>query len=200
MSLRNQPLNRTNMNQRIIENDRNPNTREISTLKDFKQRLQTIDFNIDEPDLSEQAIIMVINLLKYFDEIEIQAIKESDSYRRDHHIIDDDNDNDVNYHSKNKKAASKEPRLIDGLPESRASVLIFVPGMNEIHQVKDLIDKEFRNKNLNVLPLHSDIAIDQQNRVFYASEPTYRKVIISTSIAESSITVPGGRLKNKNKI
>ena len=39
------------------------------------------------------------------------------------------------------------------------------------------------------MPLHSDIAIEQQMMVFCKSDRHRRKVIISTSIAESSITV-----------
>jgi len=85
----------------------------------------------------------------------------------------------------------RKPKLIDGLPESRKSVLIFLPGMQEIMDMKELIDKEFPNKRMNVLPLHSDIVIDQQRRVFDRPNPTFRKVILATSIAESSITVPG---------
>ena len=43
---------------------------------------------------------------------------------------------------------------------------------------------------LSILPLHSDIAVAQQMEVFKRADLYHRKIIVSTSIAESSITVP----------
>lgn len=88
-------------------------------------------------------------------------------------------------------------RIINNLPETRSSVLIFVPGMEQIKQLQELINEELPNEKyrLHILPLHSDIVLDQQNRVFEVSEPCYRKIIISTTIAESSITVPDVKVR-----
>jgi HrpA-like RNA helicase len=184
-----------NLNQRQYDRTSNSeDIRQISSLKDFKTRLQNTEFFMEEPELSEQQKIMAINLLKYFDEMEIQEVKENEQYRKyanETTESEEDND-DVNYNSTHKVQTGKRfPRLIDGLPESRKSVLIFVPGMHEIMQMKELIDKELHDCRITVLPLHSDIIIDQQRRVFERPKPSYRKVILATSIAESSITVPG---------
>ncbi len=82
-------------------------------------------------------------------------------------------------------------RIINGLAEKRGAVLIFVPGMLQIQKLQEAISQEFEDsKNLTIYPLHSDIVIEQQNRVFEKSTEFYRKIIISTGIAESSITVP----------
>ena len=62
--------------------------------------------------------------------------------------------------------------------------------------MKELIDKELKDSRITVLPLHSDIVIDQQRLAFDRPRPSYRKVILATSIAESSITVPGEKLKH----
>ncbi len=82
-------------------------------------------------------------------------------------------------------------RIYKGLAEKRGAVLIFVPGMIQIQKLQEAISHEFDDsKSLTIYPLHSDIVIDQQARVFEKPKEFYRKIIISTGIAESSITVP----------
>uniref|UniRef100_A0A7M4FDR4 ATP-dependent RNA helicase TDRD9 n=1 Tax=Crocodylus porosus TaxID=8502 RepID=A0A7M4FDR4_CROPO len=43
---------------------------------------------------------------------------------------------------------------------------------------------------LQVYPLHSSVTLEEQNNVFLTPVPGYRKIILSTNIAESSLTVP----------
>ena len=40
------------------------------------------------------------------------------------------------------------------------------------------------------MPLHSKVTMEEQAQVFNMAETGWRKVILSTNIAESSITVP----------
>ncbi|KAG8126545.1 hypothetical protein E2320_021641, partial [Naja naja] len=43
---------------------------------------------------------------------------------------------------------------------------------------------------LQVYPLHSSVTLEEQNNVFLAAVPGYRKILLSTNIAQSSVTVP----------
>ncbi|GBP03915.1 Probable ATP-dependent RNA helicase spindle-E [Eumeta japonica] len=74
------------------------------------------------------------------------------------------------------------------------SVLIFLPGINEIEELFNYLQEaNTRNKSSCrwwLLPLHSTITADEQAQVFIRAPPGHRKVILSTNIAESSITVP----------
>uniref|UniRef100_A0A4W6FK58 ATP-dependent RNA helicase TDRD9 n=1 Tax=Lates calcarifer TaxID=8187 RepID=A0A4W6FK58_LATCA len=66
----------------------------------------------------------------------------------------------------------------------RGSVLVFLPGLHEISCMQESLAK------LQVYPLHSTVTLEEQNGVFLFPVPGYRKVILSTNIAESSVTVP----------
>uniref|UniRef100_A0A8D8IRH3 Probable ATP-dependent RNA helicase DHX34 n=1 Tax=Culex pipiens TaxID=7175 RepID=A0A8D8IRH3_CULPI len=79
-------------------------------------------------------------------------------------------------------------------PTEKGDVLIFLSGLNEITTIVDAA-KEYAEKNKNwiILPLHSTLSIAEQDKVFdYAPEGS-RKCIISTNIAETSVTIDGIR-------
>ncbi|XP_019852260.1 PREDICTED: probable ATP-dependent RNA helicase DHX34 [Amphimedon queenslandica] len=87
-------------------------------------------------------------------------------------------------------------QLIDNkYPRSeRGDVLVFLSGMNEIasllHEVKSYGEATGRWIGL---PLHSALSIEEQDKVFDVAPDGTRKCIISTNIAETSITIDGIR-------
>ncbi|NXK11447.1 TDRD9 helicase, partial [Herpetotheres cachinnans] len=72
----------------------------------------------------------------------------------------------------------------------RGSVLVFLPGeCIEISYMHSCLSNMF-NKRWQVYPLHSCVTLEEQSSVFLNTVPGYRKVILATNIAESSVTVP----------
>ncbi|VDO94441.1 unnamed protein product [Heligmosomoides polygyrus] len=72
------------------------------------------------------------------------------------------------------------------------SVLVFLPGWNEIMLVMNFLNghSEFSNKSKYViLPLHSQLTGADQRMVFDHYGEGMRKIILSTNIAETSITI-----------
>lgn len=83
-------------------------------------------------------------------------------------------------------------------------ILIFMPGEQEIYKTIDEIESIVGfNESLEILPLYSSLKKEEQKKVFYKNGK--RKIIVSTNIAETSITIPGvrhvidtGTVKQKN--
>lgn len=76
-------------------------------------------------------------------------------------------------------------------PAHKGSVLIFLPGIREIEILYDLLSAaNSRTYNFWLCPLHSTITVEEQMKVFKRAPCEHRKIILSTNIAESSITVP----------
>ncbi|XP_058447620.1 probable ATP-dependent RNA helicase DHX34 [Malaya genurostris] len=79
-------------------------------------------------------------------------------------------------------------------PTEKGDVLIFLSGLNEITTIVDAA-KEYAEKSKNwiILPLHSTLSISEQDKVFDYAPDGMRKCIISTNIAETSVTIDGIR-------
>ena len=73
--------------------------------------------------------------------------------------------------------------------EPSGDTLVFLPGAAEIRQAERAVAAIARSRNLLVLPLHGDLSPAEQDR---AVEPaSSQKLILSTNVAESSITIDG---------
>lgn len=72
----------------------------------------------------------------------------------------------------------------------RHAVLVFLPGIYEIEEMYNYLSVHHMNKLWDMVILHSWISSDEQQRVFHKPQEGYRRIILSTNIAESSITVP----------
>ncbi|HVU49896.1 MAG TPA: helicase-related protein, partial [Polyangia bacterium] len=69
-------------------------------------------------------------------------------------------------------------------------VLVFLPGAAEIRRAQEALAAAPGASELLVLPLHGELPLEEQTRAV-RPEPGRRKVILSTNVAESSITVEG---------
>lgn len=86
------------------------------------------------------------------------------------------------------------------LSSTPGDVLVFLTGREEIDRALDELGEAIPslppNPNtgkLTLLPLHAGLPPDEQQRVFDQALPGERKVIISTNIAEASVTIDGVR-------
>jgi HrpA-like RNA helicase len=73
--------------------------------------------------------------------------------------------------------------------QNDGSILIFLPGIMEINQCIREINNVLSNKCWP-LPLHSALLSNDQKKVFKRSPNGERKIVVSTNIAETSITIP----------
>ncbi|OZJ05398.1 hypothetical protein BZG36_01988 [Bifiguratus adelaidae] len=81
------------------------------------------------------------------------------------------------------------------IPETeRGDMLIFMSGINEIQSLVDELTVYAHNsKRWIVLRLHSTLSVDEQDKVFDIPQETMRKCIVSSNIAETSVTIDGIR-------
>ncbi|MCG8274849.1 ATP-dependent helicase HrpB [Stenotrophomonas sp. NLF4-10] len=72
-------------------------------------------------------------------------------------------------------------------------VLVFLPGQREIARVLAALESMLPG-DIEVLPLHGELPIEQQSRVLQPAADGRRRVVLATNVAESSVTLPGVRV------
>ena len=70
-------------------------------------------------------------------------------------------------------------------------LLVFMPGMSEIQATINACRNLRLAERIALLPLHGELPAEDQDRAF--AESPIRKVIVSTNVAETSVTIPGIR-------
>jgi ATP-dependent helicase HrpB len=78
------------------------------------------------------------------------------------------------------------------LAEEQGDVLAFLPGQGEIHRAASLLAD--LPASVDVLPLYGNLSQEEQDRAIRPGRPGRRKVVLATSIAETSLTIEGTRV------
>ncbi len=83
--------------------------------------------------------------------------------------------------------------VLEALRNYSGHILVFLPGQREIRRLESLL-QSLLPVNVDIMPLHGQLRLDQQQAVLRPLANDRRRIILSTAIAESSLTVPGVRI------
>src|SRR5690606_21820126 len=86
--------------------------------------------------------------------------------------------------------APLEPQVVDAvlaaLRADKGDVLVFLPGAREIRRTEALLRERLDNPLVEVMPLYGALDAAAQDRAIEPAPPGRRKVVLATSIAETS--------------
>jgi ATP-dependent helicase HrpB len=95
-----------------------------------------------------------------------------------------------------------EPQVADvivrAMRAERGSLLAFLPGAAEIRRTRALLQQALQENRIDpttdVVALYGALGTDEQARAIEPAPPGRRKIVLATSIAETSITIEGVRI------
>jgi ATP-dependent helicase HrpB len=91
-----------------------------------------------------------------------------------------------------------EPQVADAVARAlradAGSLLVFLPGAAEIRRSEALLRERVGDPAIDIVPLHGALDADVQDRAIAPAPPGRRKVVLATSIAETSLTIEGVRV------
>ncbi|HYG27963.1 MAG TPA: ATP-dependent helicase HrpB, partial [Caulobacteraceae bacterium] len=80
------------------------------------------------------------------------------------------------------------------LAEEAGSLLVFLPGQGEIRRTEALLRERVRRGDVDIAPLYGAMDAADQDRAISPAPAGRRKVVLATSIAETSLTIEGVRV------
>src|SRR5688572_22034301 len=138
------------------------------------------------PDLKLAVMSATLDaepVAKYLDDCPI-LISEGQSFPVEVHYLDHPDERPVA-----DQAADTVERIVNS--GEAGDILVFMPGMGEINQTINAIRAARTSEKLALIPLHGELQPEEQDAAF-APNPL-RKIIVSTNVAETSVTIDGVR-------
>jgi ATP-dependent helicase HrpB len=83
---------------------------------------------------------------------------------------------------------------MSALRDEGGDILVFLPGMAEIRRVQARLGQLVDDPAIRIAPLFGNLSPDEQDRAILPSPIGSRKVVLATSIAETSLTIEGVRV------
>ncbi|SEK67218.1 ATP-dependent helicase HrpB [Ectothiorhodospira marina] len=91
-----------------------------------------------------------------------------------------------------------EPLMVNTLhrvlQEEQGSVLAFLPGQREIQRVAQGLEGRDLPAGVRILPLYGRLPVEAQQQAVAPALPGERKVVLTTDVAETSLTIEGVRV------
>src|SRR5258705_7245754 len=84
--------------------------------------------------------------------------------------------------------------VMRGLRAEPGSILAFLPGQGEIRRVEERWTQRLDDPRILLAPLYGAVDIEAQDRALEPAPEGLRKVVLASSIAETSITIEGVRV------
>ncbi|WP_134703177.1 ATP-dependent helicase HrpB [Ammoniphilus sp. YIM 78166] len=82
-------------------------------------------------------------------------------------------------------------KIGEALESCQGDILVFLPGAGEIRRVEARLREQEWGKNIRIAPLYGNLPQKEQDEAIAPSRRGERKVVLATSIAETSLTVEG---------
>ena len=84
--------------------------------------------------------------------------------------------------------------VLRALRSDPGSVLVFLPGAGEIARTESLLRERVTDPEVDIVPLYGALDAATQDRAIAPAARGRRKVVLATSIAETSLTIEGVRI------
>lgn len=107
-------------------------------------------------------------------DLQLQKTKDSQLIRTDHRFVD--------------RMCAQIKSVYES--EKRRDILVFLPGQSEIRRVQNQLADWSARSQARVLPLYGSLSLSEQMQALKPAA-SQRKIILSTNVAESSVTIDG---------
>ena len=85
-------------------------------------------------------------------------------------------------------------KVLEALQNDTGSVLVFLPGEGEIERTKRILEDKNLRRDILICPLYGMMPFAHQEQAINPAPEGIRKIVLSTDIAETSLTIEGIRI------